>query len=313
MKTDRLLSMIIYLLNHNTVPARELARRFEVSVRTVQRDIEAIELSGIPIVSTQGPKGGYRILETYRMERSLMSPADLYHILRSLESLSQTLPDRPMEQTIEKMRLLLGAQSSQEFDKRDSRLSIDFSLLGGLPQTRDTFQIVRQATDTDRLLEFSNTNNNLQRTRRIIEPMTVAFRWRSWYLFGYCLMRKDYRLFRISRIEDARILEERFTRRNCSIEQFESRSERQTELCELTLRFDPAFGSMVKEYNSQESYTIEEDGSYVLRISMPEDGWLYGYILSFGTFVTVLAPEHVRQTVRSIALQIAGNNNEGTC
>jgi len=307
MKIDRLLSIVVYLLNRELVSAGELAKHFEVSARTIQRDMEAINLAGIPVISVQGPSGGYGIMENFKLDRRLVTPDDLFYIITALKGIAEQLDDGHIDDTLEKMKGLLPPSSGEPFKRRQEKLFIDFSMLGGGPAQREAFRVVQAAVEEGRLLEFEYTSNRLERITRIVEPMTVVFKWRSWYLFGYCTLRGDYRLFRTSRIRKPRILAERFRRRELGFEEF-SRDydpEKAGKLVQMLLRFSPEMAPIVEEFHNAEDLKRREDGSLDVRMAMPEDGWMYGYILSYGPFVEVLEPERLRALIRESAGKIA--------
>lgn len=305
MKIDRLLSIIIYLLNRELVSAAELARRFEVSVRTIQRDMDSINLAGIPVVSVQGREGGYGILDTYKMDRRFLTADDLFYIITALSGIDSSLSDRRIGDALEKMRGLVSP-TGNEFQERQEKLRIDFSMLGGGPSQREVFRVVQQAVESDRLLRMGYTNNRLENSLRIVEPMTVVFTWRSWYLFAYCRLRRDYRLFRISRIRGPEILEGSFRRREMTYDRF--KEERNPETAgasvELVLRFASEVAPLVEEFYREEDLERGTDGSVTVRTRLPEDGWMYGYILSYGEFVEVLEPARLRRVIRSSAAKI---------
>lgn len=307
MKIDRLLSIIVYLLNRDLVSARALAERFGVSVRTIQRDMDTIDLAGIPVVSVQGPNGGYGIMDAFKMDRRLVTLDDLYYIITALGSISVSLEDDRIAGTLEKMKGLVPSLSDDPFREREEKLYIDFSMLGGGPAQREVFRTVQSAVHTQRLLSFTYTSNRLETRRRTVEPMTVVFKWRSWYLFGYCTLRKDYRLFRISRIRNPEIMENRFRRRELTFDDFSRQysPEKTGKLLELTLKFSTEMVPLVEEFYNREDLEYQSDGSIIAVTRMPEDGWLYGYILSFGQYVEVLKPERLRDTIRRAAREIA--------
>ena len=305
MKIDRLLSIIVYLMNRELVSARVLAERFGVTVRTIQRDMETIELAGIPILSIQGPNGGYGIMETFKIDSRLVSVEDLYYIITSLKSVSETMGDTGPDETLEKIKGLLPAGESDFFSGRKGKLSMDFSQLGGDPRQKESFRIVKEAVDSERLLRFSYTSNKLETTTRTVEPLTIAFKWRSWYLFAWCRAKESYRTFRISRIRNPEILAARFKRKEISFEEYCACQEKSVPATELVLRFDASMRSLVEEYYREENLSEGPDGSLIARIAMPEDNWLYGFILSYGPYVTVLKPPHVKKKIRDMARQIA--------
>ena len=308
MKIDRLLSIVVHLLNHDLVSARSLAERYAVSVRTIQRDMDAINLAGIPIVAVQGPSGGYGIMENFKMDRRLVGPDDLFYIITALKGIGSSLDDVRIDDTLEKMRSLLPVSEADPFGGRQEKLFVDFSMLGGGPAQRESFRVVQRAVEQERLLEFEYTSNRLERVTRAVEPMTVVFKWRSWYLYAYCRLRQDFRLFRVSRIKRPVMLGERFERRAKGFEEFSRDYDpaRLGSMLELTLRFSPEMAPMVEEFHNEEDMTRRADGSLVVRMSMPEDGWMYGYILSFGHFVEVVEPARLRDIIRDSSKKITG-------
>jgi len=307
MKLDRLLSIVIYLLNHELVSARTLAERFGVTVRTIQRDMDAINLAGIPVVAAQGPYGGYGIMENFKLDKRLLGANDLFNIVTALKGIASSLEDPGIDGTLQKIEGLIPMERGDPFGGRQERLYIDFSALGGGPSWRESFRAVQAAVEAGRLMRFEYTNNRLERVTRVAEPMTVVFKWRAWYLFAYCRLRQDYRLFRISRIRNALVLDEGFTRRGMSFESFSSRDEpaARAEPIAVTLRFAKEMAPLVEEFYDEKDLEREPSGDVVARASMPEDGWLYGYILSYGHYVEVLEPERLRVIIRESARKIA--------
>ncbi|HPE90533.1 MAG TPA: YafY family protein [Spirochaetia bacterium] len=306
MKIDRLLSIVVYLLNRELASASALAERFGVSVRTIQRDMDAINLAGIPVMSVQGPSGGYGIMDGFKLDRRLVSPEDLFYIITALNGIAGTLDDGHIAGALETVRGLLPSHGDEGLRRREERLHVDFSALGGGPAQRDAFRVVQAAVEEGRLLEFEYTSNRLESTRRVVEPMTVVFKWRAWYLFGYCRLRGDYRLFRASRIRGPVMLSERFARRPKAFEEFERDYDpaRTGKLVEMRLRFSPEMAPLVEEYHNEEDLERRDDGSIVVRTAMPEDGWMYGYVLSYGHFVEVLEPERLRAVIKDAAGRI---------
>jgi predicted DNA-binding transcriptional regulator YafY len=269
--------------------------------------MEAIELAGIPVFAVQGSGGGYGILDSFKMDRQLMTAEDFYYIMTALESIGDSMDDEAIGRTLEKVRTLVPDRGLDVLAGRTQKLSMDFTMLGGDPRHRETFRTVRNAVDQEWLLRFTYTNNRLEHSTRIVEPMTIVFRWRSWYLYGYCRLKDDYRLFRISRIRDPEIVRERFARRDQAFEAFVARAESPEtgNAVDLVLRFLPPMTSLIEEFYPDDAMTQQPDGSVVVQTRMPEDGWLYGYILSFGAFVEVLQPPHLRGIIAESAEKIA--------
>ena len=307
MKIDRLLSVVIYLLNRNLVTAKELAERFGVSVRTIQRDMDNLQDAGIPIMTIQGPSGGYGIMDTWRMDRQLITLENLFSILTALGGINEALPDERFEETFEKIHALLPASQETEIEERKQRLYIDFSMLGGRGREKELITTVQRGIDESRLLRFEYTDTKLTATSRTIEPMTLMFKWRSWYLFGYCQLRSDYRLFRISRIRNPLLLDKRFSRRNRTVEEFLEKLMQTGNMraVDMQLKFDKRFARVATDMFANDRKETREDGSVIVHASMPEDGWLYGFLLSFGTYLEVIEPVRLRELLGEEGRRIA--------
>ncbi len=307
MKIDRLLAIIMYLLNRDLVSARELAEHFEVSVRTIQRDMDTLCYAGIPVLSVQGARGGYGIVDAYKLDRQLVDTDDLFFILSSLESLGMAMKNRHLTGTVEKIRSLITTRQAEEIAQRREQLYIDFSALGIGPKRQDLFFLLENAIEKQRLVRLTYSNSRLQVATREVEPMTIVFKWFSWYLFGFCRMRDDYRLFRLSRMRDVRLLEQSFTRREGSFAEFSARAEddARQHTAPVLLKFDASMRVMVEDAFARSVIEHEPDGSLLVRLNYPENEWLYGLILSYGDKVEVIEPAHLREIILQKSQKIA--------
>jgi predicted DNA-binding transcriptional regulator YafY len=268
--------------------------------------MDTINLAGIPIMSVQGPNGGYGVMDTYKMDRQLVTVDDLFYIITALSSIGSSLTNRRIEATMEKMKSLLPERDEPAFAERHQKLFVDFSFLGGTPNKPELYRAIEKAVEQERLLQITYTNNRLESTERVLEPMTIAFKWRSWYLFAYCRLRQDYRLFRFSRIREPRILNTRFRRRELNVDDYLASMDAwgAGNRVELVLAFDPGMKPLVEEFFEGGEIEEDERGRLVVHAAMPEDGWVYGMILSYGDRVEVLSPERIRAIVGTIAGKI---------
>ena len=307
MKIDRLLSVIMFLLNRDLVSARELAEHFEVSARTIQRDMDALCSAGIPIASVQGSHGGFGIIEGYKLDRQLINTNDLFFMLTSLESISTTLKNKQLTDTVEKIKALAGDFQIREIESQKDKLFIDFSSFSIGKHSGELFGLLEQAIDRNRLLIFNYTDSSFKVTEREIEPMTIVFKWFSWYLFGYCRLRDDYRLFRLSRMENIRMQDHGFERRDMT---FQTYCEKHAafsyqSFVNLTLKFHPSLKIQIEDYFRGSQLEQADDGSLIARIRMPEDDWILTMILGYGDKVEILEPARYRELIRKKCLEIS--------
>jgi predicted DNA-binding transcriptional regulator YafY len=213
MKLDRLLAITMLLLNRKRVSAKELAERFEVSLRTVYRDVEAINQSGIPIISYTGSSGGYEIMDRYRLDRQLLSLEELKSIIIALRGFQTTLDELKIGSLLDKVGALLVKSEQGSVAKASRELIIDINPWKSGKEEKEKLEILRQGIRGNRLIAFMYTNGKGEQVKRLCEPMGVVLKGYVWYLYGYCRLRADFRIFRLSRMRQLEITEETFESR----------------------------------------------------------------------------------------------------
>lgn len=195
MKIDRLIGILSILLQKETITAPALARHFEVSCRTIHRDIDVLCKAGIPIVTKQGVNGGISIMEGFRIDRTLLTNSEMKDILAGLRSLDSINGTNRYGQLMEKLSV-----GSSDFMAGDQSILIDLSSWYK-ESLAPKIDLIRRAIDGSLLLEFHYYSPNGE-SRRLIEPYYLIFCWSSWYIWGWCRQKEDYRLFKLNRIED---------------------------------------------------------------------------------------------------------------
>jgi predicted DNA-binding transcriptional regulator YafY/effector-binding domain-containing protein len=306
-KIDRLLSIVIHLLGRDLVSATSLAERFGVTVRTIQRDVDAINAAGIPVTALHGPNGGYKILDTFSLDRQYLTFDDLFFMSTALQGISDLMESPTVERTADKIRSMARRTPSREMESRAERLYIDFKALGYSSWRKEHMALIQDAVARGRCLSFSYTNARLESSVRVVEPYAIVFKWYSWYLFGWCRERKDFRLFRLSRIRDPRLRPEAFRRRPVSVAGYlEDMAAQAPAPVPVVLRFKPELRVLVEDRFSYADLSTGEDGSVIARLDFPEDNWLYGMILSWGDGVEVLSPDHLRGKIVEICERTRG-------
>lgn len=313
MRLERLLNIVIILINHRLVHAKELAERFEVSVRTIYRDIEALGMAGIPVVTYQGSNGGIGLAEGYRLDRHLLTDQECAAIVTALRSITSfaSWADEDNEMLVEKIRSIIPAVRQQAFHERSSQLLVDLSPWGHHPQLERMLGIVKRAISSQRLLQFHYSNANGESSQRLVEPYTLLMKGRSWYLHAYCRGRQGYRLFKLARMKDAEISETPFARRadaDAGDPQLAARQWHTPEnTVRLVLRFTDKARHLAEEWFGAAEMELDQEGDarrWKVTANFPEDNWLYGFILSFGAEAEVLEPPHIRSLIRQSAQRI---------
>ena len=311
MKLDRLVGILVILLGKERVSARELAERFGVSTRTILRDVEAINLAGIPIVTYQGEGGGISIAEGYRLDRSVLSGEDMSSILGMLKGIDGAVSSRKHEILIEKLKNSLTSPQREKLEANLNRLVIDFSPWRQNEAVKKKLALVNKAVADSLELEFSYVDMEGQATRRTVEPYSLILKTQVWYLYAWCRLREDFRYFRISRMSELSLSGVTFKQREMRPPQQRSGDggwNKAGDMTVLELAFDREMESVVRDTFSEEIETLE-DGRLLVRVALPESNWMYGYLLSFGSTLEVLSPEHVREGVSESAKAIVKKYN----
>lgn len=294
MKTERLYAITVYLLNHGRTSAKELAQYFEVSVRTIQRDMDSLCLAGIPVTAVSG---GYEISERFRLDKGFATSDDYSYILTALRGLVSAVEDPGAKHTLEKFSHL----SRQD----DSSIILDFSVLREGEQ--DTLQRLQTAIAGKRAVEFLYTNNNYETRVHCVEPVAVIYRWYAWYLLAYSEAKDDYRNYKLVRMQDLRITEKPFVKKHepadvilRKTEQTDSRKYKDIFVkCKETAR------SRVMEYLNGTILEELPDGSVRMKLTVVENEQLWiGTLLSLGDAVEVIAPEEIRRRLAGAASKI---------
>lgn len=305
MKLDRLISLLVVLLRRERAQARELAEMFEVSVRTIYRDIEAINLAGIPIVTYQGKGGGIGIAEGFRLDRSVLTADDMALLAALLKGMSAAYPGPRHEVLLEKIKNTLPEAQLELLNRRMKQLVVDLSPWGGQERQKEKITLLRQAIEAAQEIEFAYTDADGVRTDRRVEPYTLVRKGQAWYLYAWCLLRRDFRFFKLARMKDLKVTETVFARKDIDPEQLPLENEwyKEENLVELELVFIPELTELAEDWFGQAASRFD-DGRTLVKISLPESNWLYGFILSFGTGVEVAGPPRIRAQVARTAAEI---------
>jgi predicted DNA-binding transcriptional regulator YafY len=301
MRIDRLLGITVTLLNRDRVTARELAERFEVSIRTVYRDLETIHLAGIPVVSQAGNRGGVGILDTFRIDRQVLTFDDIVSLVSTLRGVNGALENRELDAAVEKIANLLPRRGDEALKRLGDRIVIDMLPLGCAKKQKDCLQTVHQAVMNRRLIRFEYRNNRGESATRTVEPMTLVLKGTVWYLFGFCRLKTDFRLFRLSRMTNLAVTDETFERREKSYREFFARDPSSSGLVDLRLRFSPGIRTRVEDFFDPDGIRTDADGRLLVDVTFPEDEWVYSFLLGFGEHLEVLAPDRIRGLLRDKA------------
>lgn len=296
MKIDRLIGILSVLLQEEKMTAPELADKFEVSRRTINRDIEDLCKAGIPITTTQGSGGGIRIMDGYRMDRTLLTSKDMQMILAGLRSLDSVSGSHYYGQLMEKIKV----GSSDFVSGRDSIL-IDLS-----SWYKDTLapkiELIQNAVEERNLLTFQYYAPK-GNSKRSIEPYYLVFKWSSWYVWGWCTEKKDFRLFKLNRMDA--VLKEcvTFMPREVPMPNLSDEKIFPGGIKVKALFTGDSQWRLVEEFGIH-CFTENEDGTLLFTADYTEKENLLSWLLTFGDKVKVLEPVWVQEELICIAKKI---------
>ena len=295
MKDNRLFRILYYILEKGKVTASELADKFEVSVRTIYRDIDSISSAGIPIYALQGKGGGIEIAEDFVLSKSLLSENEKQQIMSALQGLDNT--------TIQRENELLTKLSALFKMKNTSWIEVDFNNWQNNKMYEKTFDDIKSAILSKNIISFTYFSSNEKETSRSVKPVRLLFKSQDWYLYAFCLLRNDFRYFKLSRIKKLEIHTEKF---DDSFEDVILKKEMPHEnTVHIKVKFDRKVAFRV--YDELNGEIIEgDDGNLYAEIEIPNDYNLFNYIFSFGDGVEVLEPKEIRMQIKEMINKMAG-------
>ena len=300
MKNDRLFQILYLLLEKGTMTAPELSRALEVSVRTVYRDIEALSLAGVPVYATQGKNGGVSLLPNYSFDKALLSDEEQNQILYAIQSLRAV--DQPVDALLNKLGGLFQKQNT-------SWIEVDFSRWGMANTDGVKFERLKTALTGRRVLEIVYCSTSGETNRRMILPVKLIFKDKSWYLYAYCRMQEDFRLFKVSRIVEMTVLQEHFDALPDEVPQLEQTIYTMPAMQPMRLLFSSAVAFRVYDEFERSMIEPQPDGSLLVQVLLPHDSWVVSYLLSFGTELTILEPDDIRAQIAQYAKAIWEQHN----
>lgn len=290
MRVHRMLEITTILLGREQVTAGELAERFEVSVRTIYRDVEALSQAGVPVYMQKGKGGGISLMEGYAMDRALISDEEARDLMLALQTLRSTaFPDS--EALMEKVAGLLRRSPMEDW------VEIDFSNWGNSPGEREKLERIKLGIQRQRMLHIDYVSAAGKRGSRTVWPLKLLYKSKTWYLLAHCTLREEQRMFRLSRIIRVDLLEAQFSPPETAVSPDLFCAE--GAIVSLHLRFSPEVLYRLYDEFSHEEITLLADGRAEVRVSYPEDEWVYSFLHSFGHHVEVLTPERVRENMAS--------------
>jgi predicted DNA-binding transcriptional regulator YafY len=278
-------------MNKKCTTAKELCGHFEVSQRTIYRDIETLCQAGIPIYTTKGKGGGIGLLDNFVLNKSVLSEQEQNVILSALQSLrATTYPES--DQVLNKLSSLFG-------NKNPDWIEVDFSYWSNGEEGKQKFAQLKEAILDRKIIRFDYFNSYGQESHRSAEPAKLVFKGQAWYLYAYCREKKDYRYFKVTRIRNLAHTDENFI----ALPPADGKSESapvisQTEI-PVALKVDSEMAYRIYDEFPAQAILRNEDGSFIIHAKLMSGGWLYGYLMSYEDYLEILEPEELREEIKN--------------
>ena len=283
MKIDRLIGIISILLQKEKVTAPYLAEKFEVSRRTINRDVENLCKAGIPIVTEQGKNGGISIAEGYKVDKTLFTSGEIQAILSGLKSLDSVSGSNRYQLLMDKLSC-----GSNDYVGASGPVVINLSswYQSSLPPK---FELIKDAIERKKKIEFHYYGPGGDNTR-LLEPCLLIFEWSSWYVWGYCLLRDDFRMFKLNRMDQIRCTNEDCEKREIPLYHMDPRKVQWTNGVEITAEFDKSMKWRLIEEFGMNSFSENADGRLLMNIGWSDQESLFSWLLGFRDCVRIIEP-----------------------
>lgn len=304
MKIDRMVSIIMILLNKKKVSAQELADTFEVSKRTIYRDIDSICLAGIPIRATSGVGGGFEIMPDYKIDKKVFSEDDLSVLLMGLSSLSNVVHRDELIHTISKVKSFIPSHQAENIALRSNQISIDMDPWINNPSIKSNLAKIELALQKRNLISFSYINHRNNMLTRTVEPYQLVSKNGNWYIYGFCQLRKDYRLFKLSRIIDLTVTDTIFTAKDFPNPQLDATDIAKSQQITITLRIHRSLMERLLDYCPYDQFEPDGESNFIVHFPFIDRDYYYDMLLGFGDKCECIEPLHVREKLHQKVMNL---------
>jgi predicted DNA-binding transcriptional regulator YafY len=236
-------------------------------------------------------------MDTFKIDKQVLTLDDTLSILRALKGIASAVDDSNVNTAIEKIKNLVPDDRSVEMEEYLQHIVVDLTTWSGGQQNKEQTERIYSAISQKKVIKLLYRNMKGERTVRLIEPMTLVNKNFSWYLFAFCRTKNDFRLFKLRRIINAEITDEKFIRKEVIFSEYFNRGKNEVEKTKVVLLFRPRARYKAEEYFPQECLDYDENGCVIANLELPLDEWVYGMILSLGDDAEVISPETVRKEI----------------
>ena len=271
---------------------------FEVSPRTIYRDIDTINMAGIPVCSTSGVGGGFEIMQKYKIDKKTFSTSDLSAILMGLSGLSNVIQGNELVNTLAKVKSFIPADRAKDIELKANQICIDLSPWMGNRNIQPYLEIIKTTLQESKLLSFEYADRYGNKTSRTVEPYQLVLKSGHWYLQGYCHIRNDYRLFKLSRMASLQMQDKTFIPRDYQKPKLDVADILESMQTEIKIRIHKSVMDTVLDFCPYEDFSPDGDEHYIVRFPFIENDYYYNILFSFGDKCECLEPLHIRTEMK---------------
>ena len=301
-----MIGILFDLLAKRCVKATYLSQKYEVSVRSIYRYINSLEYAGVPIYTIRGSHGGFAIVDTYKFSSTFMTVKEFESAINALTAICNSVPDKILSSAINKLKSAVKKDYSG-FNIQSGNLIIAAGPWGDSVGYKSKLNVIQRSINENKKLFIKYHDRNGEITERTIEPHVILFKQGLWYVFAYCNLRKEFRFFKTGRIEYANVTNDTFTKQDLSEMNLPLDFwHNNLQTTDVMLEIDKNYLSDVEEWLGIENVK-SISGKYIANVKLPIDNGLVSKIMSYGSGITVLEPESLKNEIKKCALKIIEN------
>lgn len=289
MQTELLFELTYIILERKIVTAAEMAEHFGVSTRTIYRWVDALNLAGVPVITTKGKGGGIQLAEKYTLDKAVLTEDEKQEILSSVQAL-QSLSGSS-NSAVSKLKAITSANADW--------IKVDFATWNPEQnEVKEIFKNLKWAILNRRQVSFDYFSGSSDYSKRQVDSWKIVFRGQAWYFYGFCKLRNAPRYFKLSRMRNLQILKDGISTEEKDFPEEQNNEnysvDKITNFIKLKVCVnDSEIYRVLDEYKVD---IIEEttEKSKILTFTVPDIYWIKSWILSFGASMQVLEPEKLR-------------------
>ena len=288
MKIDRLMGIVVHLLNNGRTSAQKLAEEFEVSSRTIMRDLESLDMAGIPIQSFYGVDGGYQIMDDFVLEKQVATSHEYDWIVTALKGMASAYASKSLEQTLKKIKSLNSTESVA--------ISVDLGVASEDDKINEQLMLLEDAIEKKCVVRFSYTNSHDEVKEIQVEPVSLKYKWYNWYLIGYYEKYQDYCMFKLVRMDSLKVIKLKNKKiHNLSDIKLKDSNDN---IVHIKLYGKAIIKAKCREYLNGRITQEFENGDFEFCFSVPKyETFWYGVILSFGNKAKIIEPQEIKECI----------------